>query len=199
MRSFIAIEIDPEILEKLDRFGKEIGAEIRGRKGSVKWVCPERMHLTLKFLGEVDESLIPEIAGAMDTAAGQTGGFSMEIEGAGTFGRPARVIWAGIRENQALRGLYERLENELVTLGFEAEERDYSPHLTLGRVKEPKAGRQIFKIVENMQSREFGKFDVERICLFKSELTNEGPVYTLLHSSNLVTSHKGSKFPREKL
>lgn len=186
MRSFIAIEIDPVVLEKLDRCAKHIRAGLNLKEQFIKWVRPDRMHLTLKFLGDIEEVQVPAVCAVLDDTAGRFSPFFLSIGQLGTFGRPAAVLWAGIAENETLRQIHQYIEQQLQTLGFEPEDRQFAPHLTLARIKNPKAGREVTKMLKNNPVSEFGQSAVEKICLLKSELTKEGPVYTLLHSSNLA-------------
>ena len=181
MRTFIAVEIDASIKEKLARI-RELGL-VKG--GSVRWVPADRMHLTLKFLGEIDPSSVPLVTRAMQDASRAVEPFDLEFRNLGFFPnrtRP-RVFWAGIHDaRKSLEILFRSLEMGLLDLGFEREARPFRPHLTLARFRDRVKGMIDLKEREN---EVFGSQIVKEIVLIKSELRPQGPLYTPLSTVTL--------------
>lgn len=176
MRSFIAIEIDENARRRL---GAVRGAGIL-EGGGVRWVRPESLHLTLKFLGEIAPSAVPLVTEAMEEASQDVGPFYLELKGLGFFpdARRPRVFWAGIRDRGGgMARLHARLEEALGRRGFPMDTRPFHPHLTLARIK----GR--LDRPPRMEGRGddlFGAQTVHEMVLFKSELRPQGPRYTSL-------------------
>ena len=148
----------------------------------VKYVAAENIHLTLKFLGEIDEETAAGVRGAMcevGRAAAWGGGLRLGVGGLGYFpprGAP-RVIWAGVTDGaDAVCRLQARLERELAGLGFEPERR-FVPHLTLGRVKSSRGGGELVSAIESRADAEFGSCTACEMVLFESRLTPRGAVY----------------------
>lgn len=156
-----------------------------------RWVRPEQIHLTLRFLGDVPEAQVPALAQALQrVAAGQTA-FVLHARALGCFphvSRP-RVLWIGLEDaGQALVRLNARLTEELLPLGFAPEERPLRPHLTLARAQNRMAPRQFLEVLHTYHNRYFGEFPVSHLQLFQSQLQRGGAVYTLLHSAALPSS-----------
>jgi 2'-5' RNA ligase len=181
VRLFVALELD----EKAQALLADYQQRLAGLDRAVRWVRPEQIHLTLKFLGEVPEAQVEPIAKALDELAAHEP-FEFEIEGIGTFGSPRspRVIWVGVRmPNPPLTNLQKACEKSLAELGFAPEERAFKPHLTLGRVKDPRAGRDIGEAVSNVQTQVIGRL-VQRagqVILFESILRPQGSQYIAMH------------------
>lgn len=158
---------------------------------NARWTRPEGTHLTLKFLGDIEESLISRIAAELDGIASNQQAFHLELEGVGAFPRLAspRVIWVGIRHSEELNTLQKAIENRLIPLGFQPEERSFHGHLTLARLK---GDRWLEKLQNDfLQCSKFTEnrvFAVDRIFLFRSVLKPEGAVYSQLHVSPLRVS-----------
>ncbi len=181
MRLFVALELDDK--------AKALLADYQQRLSSldplVRWVRPEQIHLTLKFLGEVPDTQVPEIAKAMDVLA-DAAPFEFEIEGVGTFGGPSspRVIWVGVRgPSSPVMSLQRACQDCLGLLGFAPEGRAFQPHLTLGRVKDFRVGRQITEAVERLQAQLSGHLaqTAEEVVLFESILQPQGAQYVAAH------------------
>lgn len=151
MRTFIAIDVSDEARRAVGTFTSALKKE----KARVSWVKPGNVHITLKFLGEIDEEKIPEINNAIRVCAKEQKPFEIEIKGSGGFPnlhRP-RVIWVGLTEGaEELKRLAGAVDNELYKLGFQKEKRAFKPHLTVGRVK---AVVDNESFIEKMQSTEF--------------------------------------------
>ncbi len=180
MREFIAIELPGFLKQSLI----SVKDQLDTGDAKVKWVRPENMHLTIKFLGEIDEEQEKEIAESIENAVSRIQPFNLGIENIGAFPRISnpRVIWAGINKNDILDGIFEKIEKAAVNVGIPPEKRSFSPHLTLGRVKFMKKGSSLpqkFKDVEF----ESVEIPVSKIVLFRSKLTPEGPIYTKVQES----------------
>ena len=153
-----------------------------------RWVAPEQIHLTLKFLGNVPAEQVTMIAQAMaHTIQGQTT-FTLRAQSLGCFPHPSRprVLWVGLADpSQALVPLNERLTAALLPLGFSPEERLFHPHLTLARVQNGTRSQQLLPILQAYQNRCFGEFTVTQLHLFQSELQRSGALHTILRSVTL--------------
>ncbi|MBA4191350.1 MAG: RNA 2',3'-cyclic phosphodiesterase [Planctomycetaceae bacterium] len=184
-RTFIAVEIDDEIRDNattLQTALSKTGAE-------VKWVEPESMHVTLLFLGEVDDRDLHSVCRAVQKAAAEVAPFILRVSGVGAFPTPRRpkVIWAGITDGaDELRELHEKLETRMLDLGcYRTEERDYTPHLTLGRVKAEADGLTIAPELAKRIAWSGGRTIIDEVLVFSSELERSGPVYTVLGRGKL--------------
>lgn len=177
MRAFIAIELPPEIKQGIAK----VQEELRKTGANAGWTRPEGIHLTLKFMGEVVESKTQEI---MQTLAGATQGIgkmNLEVGGAGAFpnAKNPRVLWLGVTGDvEKLGSLQAAVEDVMTGLGFEREERKFSPHLTLARIKFPKPRDNWQQKIESISGVKLGGFEADRVSLMKSELKREGAVYT---------------------
>ena len=154
----------------------------------VGWDKPEKLHLTVKFLGEISDEKLPLIIEAAQNAASGIEPFFLAIESAGAFPPrgAARVLWLGVKdETQKLSAIQKRLETEFEQIGFERERRSFKPHLTVARLKEPNKARHLTELHLNT---EFPKiiFDVAEIVVYKSDLHPTGSVYTKLAKIDLV-------------
>jgi RNA 2',3'-cyclic 3'-phosphodiesterase len=177
MRLFIALEIDEETRAEL---AEEI-ALLKRECPRVRWVRPENLHVTVKFLGGVPEPDVPEICRLLAESAAEHAAFTLEIRDLGCFPkieRP-RAIWAGCRRgsDEAAR-LAGTIDQAMHTLGFETERRRYTPHVTLGRVKIPAHARGIGCHIGDAETILFGEVDVDAAALFMSELKRGGAEYT---------------------
>jgi 2'-5' RNA ligase len=185
MRLFIAIDIDAPVLASVVKLQRQIKDKMKNGNG-LKWVVPQLMHLTLKFLGEVDESRIEEITDAIAIVCLEKKIFEFELSVIGTFGRPAKVLWLGSAEQSAeLAALAAAIEQGLSELGFEKETRPFSAHLTLARIKDSGVDKNLRRIVNDFEKIEPMPIKVDSVCLYKSQLTSDGPVYTLLRKIEL--------------
>jgi len=184
IRSFLAIEIPGIILKKIE----EVQEDLKSSRADVRWVNPEKVHLTLKFFGSVDESRIESIVKSAEGPMRNTSPFSLKVRGVGAFPhlKNPRVIWVGLVDgNEVLAVFQKQLEEELEKIGFEKEERAFHPHLTLGRMKSSKGRAELVERMERYKEEEFGDFKAERVVLFKSELKPTGPIYTPLRELRL--------------
>lgn len=178
-RSFVAVELGKEIAEGIRKIQEGLRDRVRG----VRWVRPEGIHLTLKFLGEVDPDLIEEIASKAGEAARAIGPFTIGIRGCGAFpnAKNPRVIWIGVDDPSGeLKRLQARVEKGMEDIGFIREERAFSPHLTLGRLASGKEKATIAQAIESIKESNLGTMDVHEVCLFRSHLKPQGAEYTKL-------------------
>jgi 2'-5' RNA ligase len=183
MRLFVALELPVEIRKALGLLVKEMASA----RAQVRWVDPQNMHLTLKFLGEVAEEKEQMIYEVSRLAAKEVRPFTVRVEDVGAFpsARRPRVIWVGIGKSPQLATLARRLEEEFQAVGFPSEKRPWTPHLTLGRVKTEVHSRDL---EAKLSAAKFPPrtFSVERISIVKSVLKPSGPVYTTLREIPLT-------------
>ena len=171
MRAFIAVEV-PAFTGIADCIG-----ELKGLDARIKTVEAGNLHLTLKFLGEISEERAERLAAALESI--DVPQFSFELESAGAFPnlKNPKVIWAGVNDDGSLSSLQKQVEDICASLGFEREKREFSPHLTVGRVKDRNT-RGIRPVVERYSGAHFGTVEVREIKLKRSVLTPQGPIYS---------------------
>jgi RNA 2',3'-cyclic 3'-phosphodiesterase len=177
MRLFIAIEIPEDSKKGL----AEVQDKIKDSGVDAGWTRPEGIHLTLKFLGEVSEAKVPEIMAALADATKETTGFRLEIADAGAFPNPknARVVWIGVSgEREKLTRLQAAVEKGMDHIVFKRENRAFTPHLTLGRIKFIRSRDTWLKALDGIKDVKLLGFDARTVCLMKSELKSSGSVYT---------------------
>jgi 2'-5' RNA ligase len=188
IRTFIAIELPQDVKAILSRLQTALGED---KDTSVKWVNPQSIHLTLKFLGNVDTEAIPQITNAMAKSVKIAKSFSLQLSEIGAFPntRSPRVVWVGLKgDTEILSELQKRLEGSLETIGFPPENKAFSPHLTLGRVRNqirPNQCRALAELLSTAKLKAAPTFHVNSIDLMKSELTPKGAIYTKLAAVNL--------------
>lgn len=179
IRSFIAIDLPPEVQVALDTLSREL----QKTRAPISWVKPDRIHLTLKFLGDIAQEQVAQIESTMERVAAAFSPFKLRPVGCGAFPtiKQMRVVWVGLRgDGELLGNLQKQVEAAVAPLGFEPEGRPFRAHLTLGRVK----GRQNLRFLQEAlltnQGFEAEDFDVTELVLYKSELRPEGARYTPL-------------------
>lgn len=179
IRTFIALELPPSVISLLEK----VQEDLKSMGLPAKWVRPENIHLTLKFIGNINPGDIDKIGGAMMDAVDDFAAITLVAGGVGVFPgikRP-RVIWVGLGgQVQLLFAMQRVLEDNLAALGFKEEKRPFKGHLTLGRFRQtvnPNTIRQIMREHANLYSEEF---TARRIILFKSDLKPTGAVYSQL-------------------
>ena len=188
IRSFIAIELPREIKLAIARLQDKLKAS---GGAPVRWVDPDNIHLTLKFLGDIDTGITGRIAAALEEAARGTHPFKVEVSGLGVFPNPRRVqvVWVGLTgELEKLGQLQKRIEDGLVPLGFPAEGRAFTPHLTLARVRDyagPDERQKLGQLIEKTEFDVKYAIKVNTVQLMRSQLTREGPVYTRISTIEL--------------
>ncbi len=180
MRTFIAVEIDTELRNRIET----LRDRLRKAAADVKWVRNTQTHMTLKFLGDIPDASIEQAAGLMADAASQVEPFEFEIGGAGRFpphsGR-VRVLWVGVNDAGAnLEKLHKLLDSGFAALNVERESRPFSAHITIGRVRKQRGVGELIAAVNKHEDYDIGTQQVKELVLFKSELLPEGPRYTVL-------------------
>jgi 2'-5' RNA ligase len=187
MRVFIAIDIDEQIRKALGRLQNEMRSKIDIRKGDVKWVNPDVMHLTLKFLGEIKDVQAVDVCNITKEVASRHKSFELEVGTVGYFGgRSARVLWVGTGQDcENLLQLQNDLEQALASAGWPRETRKFSGHLTLCRVRNSKAGFKLAQMTEKYKDLKLGTISADSVSVYQSQLTPKGPVYTVLGNYKL--------------
>lgn len=190
MRLFIALNLPKKEKERIHRAARPL------REGGypVRWVAPDLVHLTLKFLGEVPGEGQARIAEALHRVAGKTYEFELRLGGFGGFPtlRRPRVIWVGVDPCPALRCLKQDLEWEFAGLGFERETRAFQPHLTLGRVDRDAAVGHFRGLDELATKLEYeATIPVKTVDLMRSQLSAAGARYTVLDTARLLDRKRG--------
>jgi 2'-5' RNA ligase len=183
MRLFIALPLETEVEEKLG----EIISQCCQKGGSVKWVKPHNIHMTVRFLGDTEEELVEKIKLNMDEVVPEFAPVETAIEKLGGFPnlhRP-RVIWTSVGPNaETLGKLARQIELRMRKLRFEAEKKSFKAHLTLGRVRKPRNMQRLLHFLQNYSLEPIPvRFD--RLVLFRSTLTQDGPIYEQLHEAPL--------------
>ena len=183
MRLFVAVEMGADVQATVSGAIGELKRRVAqsAPHARVTWVKPAHLHLTLRFIGEADAALGATIRGALDHPI-VAPAFALTIEGTGTFPprRPPRVIWAGIAGGfDALRAVERELRARLDRLLPPEDERDFHPHVTLGRVKNP-AGLRPAVLLDGLKDAAFGVVHVGAVTLFESRVSSAGPTYVAL-------------------
>ncbi len=187
MRCFIAIDIPEEIRADLVDLQKKLAGRVDIHKGDVKWVEPEGMHLTLKFLGEVPDNQVVEVCNIARDVAARHPAFDLDVKEVGAFGgQSARVLWvgAGLHSPELLQ-LQQDLEEQLEQAGWPKEGRQFSAHLTLCRIRNSKAGEKLAKLAEQYKDFDLGTIRGDSLSVYESQLRPEGPIYTRLGNYRL--------------
>lgn len=195
LRTFIAIELEEPLRLAIAR----VQAKFKrlAPPGSVKWVVPEGIHLTLKFLGDTPAGRLGEVEAALRAACRGCAPFEVSVEGRGCFPncRRPRVVWVAVRDKgRTLALLQAAVERQIAPLGWPTEARGFSPHLTLGRVSrgaKPAEETAVGQIVENSVVEQIGVQRVTAVGLIKSDLRPAGAVYTTLARVQLEESQAG--------
>jgi len=188
MRCFIAIDIGEDIRAALAALQKDLSGKVDIRKGDVKWVEPSKIHLTLKFLGEIEDKQVAEVCEISKQVAAVHKNFTLDIESVGSFGgRSAKVVWVGAKKGaDELITLQKDLDEQLEQAGYPKEDREFSAHLTLCRVRDPKAGFKLADAAGAYGDYKVGSISADSLCVYQSQLTPAGPIYTLLASFKLA-------------
>jgi len=190
IRTFIAIELDEELGANLRRLQGLLREQMAPR--SVRWVRPEGIHLTLKFLGDTPDEKVAAIQAALAQAAASIAPFRFTVGGLGCFpsSRRPRVVWVGLEEpTGALAALRNAVEAHVAPLGFPTEKRPFHPHLTLGRVQRSATKSEVREIGEVVATAAIGTIDemaVNAAFYIKSDLRPSGAVYTKLYEAELT-------------
>jgi 2'-5' RNA ligase len=188
MRCFIAIDIEERIRVALRKLQQEMAEAADIKKSDVKWVHPDSMHLTLKFLGEVRDRDVLDICNIVKAVAAGHKAFDFVVNQVGYFGgQSARVLWVGAGlDCPELLQLQQDLEEKLASIGWPQEGRKFSGHLTLCRVRNSRAGFELAKLTEQYQGFDLGAMRCDTLTVYESKLRPEGPLYTSLGNYRLL-------------
>lgn len=183
MRLFVAIEIPKEIREALACLLEEFRVIAPG----VKWIRAKNLHITLKFLGETEDSKLPSIIGALAKIhIAEPVALSLcELSLFPNYKRP-KILWAGIRSSLNLQELVKTLDLQLNSLGFPPEDRAFTPHITLARLERTELPRQLASAIVEKARRKFGDFTATEFHLIESKLKSTGAEYTTLQTFSFV-------------
>jgi 2'-5' RNA ligase len=194
LRAFIAIQLSDEVKRQIGSVQAELKREVSGsgrrgkavKIGKVGWTQPEGIHLTLKFLGDIQETQVEALREILHRAAASARPFTLEASGLGAFPNPRapRVIWLGLHGSNddmaELQRLQAAVEDGVAGLGFPKEARAFTPHLTLARVRDRVEAGALEPVLTAQQNRVVGEFAASSVKLIKSELRPSGAVYTTL-------------------
>jgi 2'-5' RNA ligase len=180
MRVFIAVDLPTQVRTAL----ADVQHALRPLTDSARWVAPESIHITLKFLGEVPEKRMEDVDTALTGLTWKE--FTVTVRGVGFFpgNRSPRVFWAGM-EAPTMKGLAEELDTRMERLGFDKEKRAFRPHITLARARDTRIDSSLVTGATPYEEHDFGSFAVDRIFLFKSTLKSSGSVYEKLKEYTL--------------
>jgi len=186
IRAFIAIDIPDDVRAAVEEAQARLKRAHVGVK--ISWTKVNNLHLTLQFLGYIEEDVVDKIKSGLQFVAEQHQSFDLAVHGAGAFPNEsrARVIWVGFDDAAGrLKALARSVQAVTQPLGFEPEHREFSAHLTLGRIKVPRPDVALTRAVESLKNTAFGTLRVEAIHLFESQLHPEGSIYRKLSTHAL--------------
>ncbi len=181
LRVFVAIDLPPRVKMAVG----SVSQQLAGIKGRIAWVKPQGIHLTLKFLGNVSPRQLEQIKQALQVSVGNIQPFSFQLTELGLFpnDRRPRVIWWGLEtDSPQLLQLYRSLEKQLAKCGFPHEKRPFTPHLTLGRVRELAQPQQLTRLMAEVKIPTLAPIAVKQLELMQSTLTRTGAIYNHLAS-----------------
>ncbi|MBE6485613.1 MAG: RNA 2',3'-cyclic phosphodiesterase [Methanosphaera stadtmanae] len=184
MRTFLAIEIEPYIKNKIEE-SQEIIED--SESSNIKFVEVENIHLTLKFFGEIDNTRIEQITDIVNQSIKDKETYTIKVVNIGAFPNiyNPRVIWTGIKDkNNTTVELIEELDKKFNKIGFK-KEKNYVPHITIGRVKSISDKEKLTQTLKKLNKKYHGKMEVKKIYLKSSKLTPNGPIYKNIKEFNL--------------
>jgi len=190
VRCFLAIDLPDGVRKGLGRVQERLSKA----GGGVRWVAPESIHLTMKFLGEVSDRQVAELCKVAQEIGGRSEPFEFAVRGAGCFPERGgvRVVWVGLVETSGRLQECQRLcEEAFEAMGFPREGRAFVPHLTLGRVKDPSKVHGLREAVASLADYEGGEVSAEELVLFESILSPKGATYVALCRAPLSASTEG--------
>lgn len=179
LRAFLAIDPPSTLRPVLSR----VQEELKKSGADVKWVPVGNIHITLKFFGQIPETQVEPIAAAAGEIARWQQPFTLKVAGAGAFpsAKNPRVVWLGVEGDlNVMAGFYRQLEAAFAALGFPPEDRPFSPHLTLGRVKSPRNRVELGRCLTSLPPVESEPFQISEVILYRSNLSPLGATYSPL-------------------
>jgi len=179
IRTFIAIDINPAIRKAL----QQLQDDLKQCDCRIKWIQPDNIHLTLKFLGDVKLKKIDDVNQALEDLAQNIKPFETELTETGAFpsiDRP-QILWAGLKDDQQqIADLAASLENKLGMIGFKKEQKKFSPHITIGRIRTPRNLKALSQELSGYSLPTGISQSIQEVILVKSTLTSTGPIYEKL-------------------
>lgn len=188
VRVFLAIPLPQQLKGAIQTLQKSLRSQIAG----VRWVRPENLHLTLHFFGEVEQETLEKIKVSVLSVKSCNRPFTVEVKGLGTFPsrRRPRILWLGLDPEDPLRQLYENCRQSLQQAGVATESRPYSPHLTIGRLRQSKSGlTDLTELDSSTGDAVIGRFSADRLVLFESRLQPGGAEHIPLLTVSLDEIH----------
>jgi RNA 2',3'-cyclic 3'-phosphodiesterase len=184
-RIFIAVKIEPG--NTLMSMVSDMKTSLKDEK--IKWTDPGNFHITLAFLGDTEEEKIRAVGKMLKMVSGGSGGFELLIKGAGVFKNihDPRILWTGIEPSKKLDNLFESVRAGLKETGISIEERNFNPHLTLGRIKSVKENGTLKSLIARYRDVEIQTQEIEEVILYESLLFHSGPVYKPLGKFTLTS------------
>lgn len=178
VRCFISIELDEYIKRKIS----ELIDFLRKYEADIKWVEPENLHLTLKFLGNTQLEKIQIIKEVLTNISKKIFPFYIKIQGIGFFPNKKypRVLWVGLENKEKIIDIQKKIEADMSKIGYKKEEREFDPHITIGRTRSFTKISNLLECLDDYKKYDFGTLFVDRINIMKSDLTSKGPIYTKL-------------------
>lgn len=201
IRSFIAFDISGAQRAAAAELQQNLQKGIQFTKSYVRWVAPEAMHLTLKFLGDLEQAQVEEVARLAEAALAGTPRFSFRLKGLGVFPnlREPKVLWCGVGAGaREMSAIQKRIEDALDGMGFKPERQPFRPHLTLGRIPALRGVEAMLSVVKSHQEADLGEAPLSAVTLYQSTLTPDGPIYTPQRQWELkpLEASRESKAPR---
>ncbi|MCE5200123.1 MAG: RNA 2',3'-cyclic phosphodiesterase [Armatimonadota bacterium] len=184
IRTFVAVLIDEELRQNI----AEVQSRVKKLAPDVKWVAPENFHVTLKFLGDVEEDALSQVFTAVEEAARRCSPFDLSMSGLGAFPNPsrARVVWAGISDGRdKVSDLASKVDESLSKLGFGKEDKPFKAHITIGRVKDSRNLGRLAEAIQNTNAVNLGTQRVNSVAVMQSEMLRSGSIYTPLRIIDL--------------
>lgn len=185
-RTFIGVDVGPDIRSRAAALQQSLAAS----GADVKWTEPHNLHVTLLFLGEVDDRELVDICRLVSAAADREPSFPLRVSGVGAFPTPRRpkILWGGITDGaDNLQRLHAALEQPLFDLGaYRREERAYTPHLTLGRAKADEDATALALLLPKLLAWDGGRTQIDEVIVYASEMRRGGPEYTVVGRAELT-------------
>lgn len=184
IRTFVAVDVKVE--QNLRTKWQELKSLLKNDK--IKWVDDHSLHLTLFFLGDTQTGVAGRVAKKLEDELQNTSSFKITLQGIGSFGHPnsPKVIWTGIAKSEQLLALKESVSKVITSFGFEEETRDFSPHFTLGHVKQMHPSNTLVNFIQKNKTITFQESTIDSVIFYRSELMPEGPIYTPIKTIKLL-------------
>ncbi|MGE5343345.1 MAG: RNA 2',3'-cyclic phosphodiesterase [Candidatus Omnitrophota bacterium] len=180
MRIFIGIKLDTAAVDQVEKFLKLF----KKKASPIRWVNVTNIHITLKFLGEIPDTQYPQIEKAIIDAATtlNPGAMDLTLSGCGKFGPKSalNIFWIGTGTHPALINLYQTIDKTLIRFGIPAEDRPFTPHITVGRNKKEFNFKSLYELMDQYRHEKIADMHVTHFQIFSSRLTPDGPIYTIL-------------------